>query len=300
MASLVERCSPHSSRSISIIDRLLETDLVFLSGESQESCTRYPPLANTVCVQLVYGFLSARDVCRFHFMTSRNISATFDNVKVLRYMLCHERTKQIAELQRTGDIPLLMPKLMAVVAGNDPKLSPPSLERLHLLENPPRFEVAYFDFGVDTLAAKERQKLHDVADLLIVHRKMVLRIEGRAQPDAPTWIKPILSQRRAESARSAILAKFKSGSGMFVQTEIAEDVARRIKAVGMGSAPLINANFQDAEFHRARTIELLSGARTDAEYMEYAQLWRRCDLTVLGLEGEDEIDSDGDEWQADR
>jgi hypothetical protein len=107
-----------------------------------------------------------------------------------------------------------------------------------------------------------------------------------------------LSQRRAESARSAILAGL--GSGSVVLPEIVDDVARRIKAVGMGSAPLINANFQDAEFHRARTIELLSGARTNAEYMKYAQLWRRCDLTVLGLEGEDEIEAEGGEFEADR
>ena len=168
-----------------------------------------------------------------------------------------------------------------------------SLERLHFLENPPRFPVTLFNFGVESLVAAECEKLRVVANLLLRHERLVVRIEGRAQPDAPTWIVPVLSYKRAKSACAAItnfmVKDRKEGESM---AQVRVRAKRSIRCVGMGCKPLVNGNFDSVEQFKNRNEALMQEPRTQDNYEQLAQLWRRCDITVLGLQGEDEIEEE--------
>ena len=106
----------------SLLDKLLNLDLVLLS---------------------VYAFLSACDVASFQ-SSSNLVRKALDAKKVVKFMLTFHRKEQIRNLQRTGDIPQLLNGLNGI--------NLPSLERLYLLENPPRFPTCFFEFGLDTLS----------------------------------------------------------------------------------------------------------------------------------------------------
>jgi len=71
-----------------------------------------------------------------------------------------------------------------------------TLERLHLCEHPPRFPRIYFKFASDALEKGAKRRVKRVARLLIRHPRLLVRIHGFAQPNAPNIIGEALSQER--------------------------------------------------------------------------------------------------------
>ena len=52
----------------------------------------------------------------------------------------------------------------------------------------------------------------------------------------------------------------------------------------MGSAPLTNTNFRDAkEFNEKVEVLVRDAPRSHETYAIWSQLWRRIDITVLGV-----------------
>ena len=149
---------------------------------------------------------------------------------------------------------------------------------------PLRFECVYFEFGSDTLTALSSSLLHPASLLLLRHSTLRIRVEGRAQPDAPEYIQAILSSRRAHAAAGAIWAQYR-GSPLAPANlgVLAGPPPSRIEVVGAGSRPLVNTNFARSGAFKRMEEKLLEGERTAENYGAWAQLWRRVDISIVGL-----------------
>lgn len=163
----------------------------------------------------------------------------------------------------------------------------PNLERLHIIENPPRFPIVYFSFGSDTVSPSEHRALKPVADLLHRHPTLSILVEGRVQPDAPNWIRSRLSEARAHSAAISI---YQHLIEITQNTHPSPNLPSRLKFEGKGSEKLVNGNFNNVrEFSEMELVmsEQLQNQERDEMSMEayrmWSQGWRRIDITVLGI-----------------
>jgi len=177
---------------------------------------------------------------------------------------------------RTGDLPLNQVR-------SNLALSQMTLERLYLLENPPRFKCTYYEFGSDNLSSNARLDLKPVALLLLRHKTLKIRVEGRVQPDAPDWIKEKLSERRAESAAQTIWLYYCLSCDATGIDPTKRSLADRIEVKGMRSEPLVNCNFIETRAFQATNEALLATERSPDTYQAWAQLWRRVDISIVSI-----------------
>lgn len=230
------------------------------------------------------SFLSASCICRVlltcHSVRSRK--AANGKLSIARWILTAERAGTLLSLSKSGDFS------PAVLADKDDASL--TLERLHLFERPPRFPTVYFQFGSDELSWEDCDALSSsVSSLLFRHRSIKIAVEGRVQPDAPLYIKSLLSFRRAEMASIVICevlcrqlfdeAMEKEPDRDEVETlaGIRAQVKERVKPVGKSSEPVTNENFIKLE------SELLQRERNEENYEDWGRVWRRVDITVTSL-----------------
>lgn len=76
-----------------------------------------------------------------------------------------------------------------------------------MCENPPRFPHILFEFASDAIEDAASSEVAKVAKLLRRHPKLRIRIQGFAQPDAPSTIGEALAQARATSVRHELLRR---------------------------------------------------------------------------------------------
>ncbi|GMI21545.1 hypothetical protein TeGR_g6554, partial [Tetraparma gracilis] len=131
-------------------------------------------------------------------MSSKEIRSRVSVGHVAKWLLCEDRKKQIEAIKQTGDLPISFASPQSPgsgpsqnIFGANLDLSKLTLERLHLLERPPRFPSVFFEFGSDSLTSDSKDLFKPVAELLLRHPTMKIRVEGRVQPDAPHWIKQV-------------------------------------------------------------------------------------------------------------
>ena len=213
------------------------------------------------------SFLPARDLVRFLLVNKEFNSLGSENV--CRWLLSEARQAVIAGLRASGDLPLSF------------LTSKPTLERVALMEDPPRFPICYFAFGSNQVSPSETAKLGEVAALLKRHPTLTLRVEGRVQPDAPEYIKGRLSEARASAAAYAIYSQL-----ILLNQDPApsDELPSCITFAGMGSSPLSNQNFKDVREFKERVEALVNDApRSHETYAMWSQLWRRIDITVVGI-----------------
>lgn len=186
-----------------------------------------------------------------------------------RWCLSEARQAVIAGLRASGDLPISF------------LTEKPSLERLALMEDPPRFPICYFPFGSDQVTDSEAAKLSYVAALLKRHPTLKIRVEGRVQPDAPEYIKGRLSSARAAAAAYAIYTQL-----ILLNEDPSpkDSLPEGITYAGMGSSPLENQNFRDVKEFTEKVGALVRDApRNHETYAMWSQLWRRIDITVVSI-----------------
>ncbi|GMH63177.1 hypothetical protein TL16_g03647 [Triparma laevis f. inornata] len=220
------------------------------------------------------SFLNALDLVQFSRVSKSNFSLERDG-GLAKWVLTEARKQQYADVAKTGDLPLSF------------LTDSPNLERLHIIENPPRFPIVYFSFGSDTVSPSEHRALKPVADLLHRHPTLSILVEGRVQPDAPNWIKSCLSEARAHSAAISI---YQHLIEITQNTHPSPNLPSRLKFEGKGSEKLVNGNFNNVrEFSEMELVmsEQLQNQERDEMSMEayrmWSQGWRRIDITVLGI-----------------
>uniref|UniRef100_A0A0G4HIP6 OmpA-like domain-containing protein n=1 Tax=Chromera velia CCMP2878 TaxID=1169474 RepID=A0A0G4HIP6_9ALVE len=219
----------------------------------------------------VLCFLPVRDIC-FLLKTDTEIRTRIPQRSIAKWILTESRVKSLQSKQKTGDLPFTAKKkkeqkeeteerqaaapaaaaaapaaaaaapaaaAAAAAAKEEDDTDEISLEKLHLLENPPRFPTVFFEFGGTVLSPNNAEKLKSVSDLLKRHPKLRIRVEGRCQPDAPRSIHRRLSLGRARAAANVIGASLSQ-----------EDYQRQLEVVGMGAEPVVNENLRLPSAHR--------------------------------------------------
>jgi hypothetical protein len=270
-----------------------------------------PPLRSTLTLQLnrmatilaalfddlfVYtlSFLSSIEITNFTQLTSKSISERATPRKIAKWVITQGRLTQLQALREVGEIPFAMLE--------DTASQSHTLEKLYFFEHPPRFPVCFFEFGDTALPPIALDELKYVAELLARHRTLVIRVEGRCQPDAPGFLKYALSSQRALCAAEAIrdlLFGIVPGEEEISTTICGEDVnyeasginddalraSHRIEFEGLSSSPLINQNFKNLGNGAAAVskVAMQPTEQTIEAYDEWAESWRRVDLTVLRM-----------------
>ncbi|GMH99018.1 hypothetical protein TrST_g8307 [Triparma strigata] len=247
--------------------------------QQEEPCEAFSIFSQSYFSDLVFvhtmSFLGAVDLVQFS-RVSKAQNELERNGGLAKWVLTEARKQQLSNLQKTGDLPLSF------------LTSSPNLERLHLIENPPRFPIVYFSFGSDTISPSNHQQLKSVASLLHKHPTLSILVEGRVQPDAPSWIKSRLSTSRAHSAALAIYSHL---INLLQDSSPSDVLPSRLKFEGKGSSKLVNGNFENRlEFEKmeaimSSAIESTERNETSMEaYRMWSQGWRRIDITVLGID----------------
>jgi len=171
-----------------------------------------------------------------------------------------------------------------------------TLERLHLCEHPPRFPRIYFNFASDALEKGAKRRVKRVARLLIRHPRLLVRIHGFAQPNAPNIIGEALSQARAISVRKELLQHLAGSPEWADELDDDDDsssdrpfrrrrprvVGSKLQAVGRWREQPTNRNFDQTESdcgdEDSDEAEIES-SRYDGDGNEL----RRAEFTLLGL-----------------
>mmetsp|Transcript_13179 Transcript_13179/g.37116 ORF Transcript_13179/g.37116 Transcript_13179/m.37116 type:complete len:398 (+) Transcript_13179:101-1294(+) len=218
------------------------------------------PVLLTVCQHL-----AARDIACLK-STCRELSCRLDGEEVSQWVVKSRDWARLEQVHRAGDLPLNIPE------------EGWTLERLHLAENPPRFQKLQFDFASNELPSDGPNGsvacLEYVARLLVRHQGIRIRVTGYTQPDAPRFVAKKISAGRARSVAMYLVLRL---SGVAV-TRL--NLAMALRALHEEGIAVVQAG--------------TAAAATEQSF--FNNLSFSSDSPVSdGADGEDESDSDSKE-----